>query len=112
MPLSNLMGIKVRGLVAIDKVVDNFNQENINNLFIHCCRTLQTDDNMIRNINALQVRKQYFSFLHLTSSFSLLSLSLSLSLSVSLSFSLSVSLSFSLSLFISDFMCLGSVNIS
>ena len=96
MPLSNLMGIKVRGLIAIDKVVDNFNQENINNLFIHCCRTLQTDDNMIRNINALQVRKQYFSFLHLTPSFPLLSLSLSLSLS----------------LFISDFMCLGSVNIS
>ena len=26
-----------------------------NLLFIQCCRTLQVDDNMIRNINALQV---------------------------------------------------------
>ncbi|XP_019859282.1 PREDICTED: UPF0668 protein C10orf76 homolog [Amphimedon queenslandica] len=38
MSLSNLMQIKA----------------NINNLFIQCCRMLQTDDNMIRNINALQ----------------------------------------------------------
>lgn len=27
----------------------------LNLLFVQCCRTLQTDDNMIRNINALQV---------------------------------------------------------
>lgn len=30
-------------------------QKVLNQLFIQACRTLQADDNMIRNINALQV---------------------------------------------------------
>ncbi len=30
-------------------------QNVFNLLFVQCCRTLQVDDNMIRNINALQV---------------------------------------------------------
>ena len=30
-------------------------QETFNMLFVQCCRALQTDDNMIRNINAMQV---------------------------------------------------------